>query len=194
MTPEARARQDIDHLLILAGWDICNISDANIHAAIVVGIREFSLLGGEEGQSARYMQGLPPWRRPLPVSYESTGVETHLTQGLDPEPRTRHVFPFHRTETLAALLAAAPAPTLRPDANRLEGAQPSHSHPQSGLRRRRAGSRRANTRPDTYHRAHLSRQASAGNLPRPHRGTLGSSVFQRRQLRREDCRNRSRRV
>jgi hypothetical protein len=30
MTPEARARQDIDRLLSLAGWHICSISHANV--------------------------------------------------------------------------------------------------------------------------------------------------------------------
>ena len=39
--------------------------------------------------------------RPLPFLYESTGVETRFTNGLDPEPRSRRVFAFHRPETLA---------------------------------------------------------------------------------------------
>ena len=43
---------------------------------------------------------LPAWRRPLPFAYESTGIETHFTNGLDPEPRSRTVFAFHRPETL----------------------------------------------------------------------------------------------
>ncbi len=34
--------------------------------------------------------------RPLPFLYESTGVETWFTNGLDPEPRARRVFSFHR--------------------------------------------------------------------------------------------------
>ena len=33
MTPEARARQTIDALLMQAGWHVCNMADANIHAA-----------------------------------------------------------------------------------------------------------------------------------------------------------------
>ena len=33
--------------------------------------------------------------------YESTGVETFFTDGLDPEPRSRRTFAFHRPETLA---------------------------------------------------------------------------------------------
>ena len=60
---------------------------------------------GVEHQSERYVQGLPAtlpaWRRPLPFAYESTGIETRFTNGLDPEPRSRPVFAFHRPETLA---------------------------------------------------------------------------------------------
>jgi superfamily II DNA or RNA helicase len=65
-------------------------------------------LSGVEAQSARYAVGLRPpmqaWRAdiPLPFRYESTGVETFFTNGLDPEPRARRVFAFHRPETLAA--------------------------------------------------------------------------------------------
>jgi type I restriction enzyme R subunit len=141
MTPEARARQTIDALLMQAGWHVCNVADANIHAARGVAIREFPLnpghgfadyllyidakaagvieakkagttLTGVEVQSARYAQGLPAslpaWVRPLPFSYESTGIETHFTQGLDPQPRARAVFAFHRPETLAAFLKDLP--------------------------------------------------------------------------------------
>ncbi len=61
---------------------------------------------GVEAQSAKYGAGLPPhlkaWRRPLPFLYESTGVETFVTDGRDPDPRTRRVFAFHRPETLRA--------------------------------------------------------------------------------------------
>jgi len=63
-------------------------------------------LSGVESQSAKYGAGLPDippaWRKPLPFLYESTGVETYVTNGLDPEPRSRRVFSFHRPETLAA--------------------------------------------------------------------------------------------
>ncbi len=66
---------------------------------------------GVEHQSARYTTGLPAqlpaWARPLPFSYESTGIETHFTNGLDPEPRARNVFAFHRPETLADCLSPA---------------------------------------------------------------------------------------
>ena len=59
-------------------------------------------------QSGRYAQGLPEnlpaWHRPLPFIFESTGAETHFTNLLDPEPRARNVFAFHKPETLAAWL------------------------------------------------------------------------------------------
>ena len=42
------------------------------------------------------------WAAPLPFSYESTGDETRFTNHLDPEPRSRAVFAFHRPETLLA--------------------------------------------------------------------------------------------
>ena len=137
MTPEAKARETIDALLLSAGWHVCGVADANIHAALGVAIREFPLnsgfgfadyllyvngkacgvieakkegatLTGVEVQSGRYAQGLPAslpaWRRPLPFLWESTGVETHFTNGLDPEPRARSVFAFFRPELLVQWL------------------------------------------------------------------------------------------
>lgn len=69
-------------------------------------------LTGVETQSDKYTQGLPEglprWRNPLPFSYQSTGVETRFTNGLDPEPRSRQVFAFHRPDMLAAWLEAEP--------------------------------------------------------------------------------------
>ena len=62
-------------------------------------------LSGVHHQSQKYSVGLPDlpqaWHRPLPFLYESTGVETCFTNGLDPDPRSRRVFCFHRPETLA---------------------------------------------------------------------------------------------
>ena len=40
MTPEQKARVSIDALLQQAGWYVCNVSDANIHAPTGVAIRE----------------------------------------------------------------------------------------------------------------------------------------------------------
>ena len=85
-----------DYLLYVDG-KACGIIEAK---------KEGATLTGVEIQSARYAKGLPDalpaWRRPLPYSYESTGIETRFTNGLDPEPRARNVFAFHRPETLAA--------------------------------------------------------------------------------------------
>jgi type I restriction enzyme R subunit len=54
---------------------------------------------------------------PLPFIYESTGTETRFTNGYDPEARSRHVFSFHRPETLvewSRQIAADPGrPTFR---------------------------------------------------------------------------------
>ena len=141
ITPEAQARITIDALLQAAGWHVCDMAQANIHAALGVAIREFPLntgfgfadyllyvngkacgvieakkegatLRGVELQSSRYAQGLPTslpaWRRPLPFVWESTGVETHFTNGLDPEPRARAVFAFFRPELLVQWLAYLP--------------------------------------------------------------------------------------
>ena len=61
-------------------------------------------LTSAEAQSAKYVAGLPTglpaWKIPLPFCYESTGAETYFTNFLDPEPRARLVFSFHRPETL----------------------------------------------------------------------------------------------
>jgi type I restriction enzyme R subunit len=61
-------------------------------------------LTGVEEQSEKYVKGVPfrmaAWRSPLPFSYESTGTETRYTSRLDPVPRSRNVFAFHRPETL----------------------------------------------------------------------------------------------
>ena len=145
MTPEARARQTIDALLMQAGWHVCDVANANIHAGSGtvkgVAIREFPLnpghgfadyllyvngkacgvieakkagatLSGVGVQSARYAQGLPAalpaWRRPLPFVFESTGVETRFTNGLDPTPRARPLFAFFRPELLLQWLIYLP--------------------------------------------------------------------------------------
>ena len=67
-------------------------------------------------QSGRYANSLPPvlaasLTGPLPFLYESTGVETFFRDERDPAPRSRHVFTFHRPETLAEW--AAESDTLR---------------------------------------------------------------------------------
>lgn len=81
-------------------------------AGVVEAKKIGTTLIGVETQSAKYTDGLPEalpaWFRPLPFAYESTGVETRFTNGLDPRPRSRPVFAFHRPETLAEWLDAPP--------------------------------------------------------------------------------------
>jgi type I restriction enzyme R subunit len=80
-------------------------------AGVIEAKKTGSTLTGVEVQSQKYTLGLPDslpaWHRPLPFCYESTGVETKFTNGLDPDPRSRNVFSFHRPETLAAWLNTA---------------------------------------------------------------------------------------
>ena len=70
--------------------------------------KEGTTLTGVEIQSDKYRKGLPAslpaWFRPLPFCYQSTGIETRFTSGLDPDPRSRNVFHFHRPEILAEWL------------------------------------------------------------------------------------------
>jgi type I restriction enzyme R subunit len=98
-TPEERARQQIDRLLTAAGWGVQDFKAADIHAARGVALREFELNAGFG--TADY----------LLFVYESTGIETHFTNGLDPAPRPRNVFAFHRPEKLAEWLSALPRAT-----------------------------------------------------------------------------------
>jgi len=77
-------------------------------AGVVEAKKEGFPLVGVEVQAAKYSQGLPKdlpaHARPLPFLYQSTGVESRFTNGLDPDPRSRRVFSFHRPETLASWL------------------------------------------------------------------------------------------
>ena len=66
---------------------------------------------GVEAQAVKYSEGLPStlpaYIRPLPFLYQSTGIETRFTNGLDPDPRSRRTFAFHRPDTLAEWLEEA---------------------------------------------------------------------------------------
>ena len=91
-----------DYLLYVNG-KACGVIEAK---------KEGATLSGVEVQSARYAQGLPAalpaWRRPLPFVFESTGVETRFTNGLDPQPRARPLFAFFRPELLVQWLVYLP--------------------------------------------------------------------------------------
>jgi type I restriction enzyme R subunit len=104
-----------DYLLYVNG-KACGVIEAK---------KEGATLTGVELQSGRYAKGLPTalpaWRRPLPFVWESTGVETHFTNGLDPEPRARAVFAFFRPELLVQWLAYLPTPGTQPAVNDAPG-------------------------------------------------------------------------
>jgi len=133
MTPENKARAEIDAMLTASGWVVQTKDKINLAAGRGVAIGELSFATGEpdyslfvdgkalgtveakpagitltsvEEQSAKYLagapRGLPAWNSPLPFCYESTGAETFFTSRLDPDPRSRRVFAFHRPETLVA--------------------------------------------------------------------------------------------
>lgn len=75
---------------------------------VVEAKKEGETLSGYEAQTRRYGKdldpGVPAPIRPLPFMFESTGVETFFTSGIDPEPRSRRVFHFHRPETFSGWL------------------------------------------------------------------------------------------
>jgi type I restriction enzyme R subunit len=97
-------------------------------AGVVEAKKQGATLKGVEAQSAKYSQGLPvtlpAWARPLPFLYESTGVETQFTNGLDPEPRSRPTFAFHRPEQLAGWLQADAAPPIGVTPNNAAAMEP----------------------------------------------------------------------
>src|SRR6266576_6485921 len=91
-------RDEVDYLLFVNGKAIGTVEAKP---------EGFTLTGVEE-QSGKYGKGLldiyPKWREPLPFAYESTGIETQFTNRLDPDPKSRNVFAFHRPETLLEYL------------------------------------------------------------------------------------------
>ncbi len=95
-------RDQLDaHISAYRGLAICNFSLKSCHgfadyllyvgsraAGVIEAKKESVTLTGVEIQSDKYTKGLPDglpaWSKPLPFSYESTGVETRFTNGLDP--------------------------------------------------------------------------------------------------------------
>ncbi len=71
-------------------------------AGVIEAKKTGTTLTGVETQSEKYAKGLPEslpaWITPLPFCYESTGDETRFTNNLDPAPRSRQVFAFHKPD------------------------------------------------------------------------------------------------
>lgn len=74
-------------------------------AGVIEAKKEGTTLTGVEIQSDKYKHGLPDilpaWFKPLPFCYQSTGIETRFTNGLEPDFCSRNVFSFYRPETLS---------------------------------------------------------------------------------------------
>jgi type I restriction enzyme R subunit len=89
-----KERDEVDYLLFVDGKAIGTVEAKP---------EGFTLTGVEE-QSGKYGKGLldiyPKFREPLAFACESTGVETQFTNRLDPDPKSRNVFAFHKPETL----------------------------------------------------------------------------------------------
>ncbi len=152
VTPEQKAREQIDALLQASGWAVQDYTQFNPTGTRGVALREVpvkagtcdylllagqkalgiieakktgTLLSGVAEQSGHYGENLPAFLQSpgqLPFYYESTGVETYFRDERDPDPRSRRVFSFHQPETLAVW--ASEADTLRKRLARTPSAQP----------------------------------------------------------------------
>src|SRR5438874_11137913 len=87
-------RDEVDYLLFVDGKAIGTV-EAKPEGHTLIGVEEQS---GKYGKNLLDVYG--KWREPLPFAYESTGIETQFTNQLDPSPKSRNVFAFHRPETL----------------------------------------------------------------------------------------------
>ena len=89
-----------DYMLYVGGQP-CGVIEAKKVGTVLTSV---------EAQTRAYARALPSSVpapvRPLPFLYESTGADTRFTNGLDPKPRSRKVFWFHRPAALKAWLDA----------------------------------------------------------------------------------------
>ena len=90
---------EVDHLLYVRGKAI-GVLEAKPTGHPLIGV---------ETQASKYSGALPPavpaYKSPLPFAYESTGAVTQFTNLLEPDPRSREVFTFHRPEELLRLVS-----------------------------------------------------------------------------------------
>lgn len=123
-----------------------------------------------EIQSSKYATGVPGQVQSgfdrLPFAYESTGVETRFTNGLDPDPRSRRVFTFHRPDTMAGWTrSTTPTPTAQPSAT---GSGTCRRSRRPGCGSRSSRRSRTSRRPwRTTGRARSSRWRQARGRPSP---------------------------
>jgi type I restriction enzyme, R subunit len=130
MTPEQIARENIDKKLEQAGWHVQDYKELNPSAGLGIAVREYPTGSGssdyilfvdrkpvgvieakKEGhtlsqvhdQTVRYATDELKFIKQvkdLRFQYESTGTETYFSDSLDPTPRQREIFSFHKPETL----------------------------------------------------------------------------------------------
>src|SRR4030095_13435871 len=93
-----KGRDEVDYLLFVDGKAIGTV-EAKPEGHTLMGVEEKS---GKYGKNLLDVYG--KWCDPLPFAYESTGVETQFTNRLNPDPKSRNVFAFHRPETLLEYL------------------------------------------------------------------------------------------
>ena len=94
-----KGRDEVDYLLFVDGKAIGTV-EAKPEGHTLIGVEEQS---GKYGKNLLDVYG--KWSDPLPFAYESTGAETQFTNRMDPDPKSRNVFAFHRPETLREWLA-----------------------------------------------------------------------------------------
>ena len=83
-------------------------ADGKVIGVVEAKPEDHGTLAGVEGQSVKYVtslpNGVPAHALPVPFHYETTGTVTQFTSLLDPTPRSRPVFAFHRPEELLRLV------------------------------------------------------------------------------------------
>jgi len=58
LTPEARARREIDKQLEACGWVVQSMKELNLYEAPGVAVREFPMTGGNEADYLLFIDGL----------------------------------------------------------------------------------------------------------------------------------------
>ena len=104
MRPEPQARQTIDRLLTQAGWQVCDLDAANIHAHRGLALREFPLPGHGFADYLLYVDGKAAGViEAKKAGVTLTGVETQsdkYTLGLPAElPDHQRPLPFSYQST-----------------------------------------------------------------------------------------------
>jgi type I restriction enzyme, R subunit len=104
-----KGRDEVDYLLFVDGKAIGTV-EAKPEGFTLTGVEEQS---GKYGKNLLDVYG--KWREPLPFAYESTGVETQFTNQLDPSPKSRNVFAFHKPEIFLEWIQSDTSPRVLRD-------------------------------------------------------------------------------